>query len=730
MKRLLIGISVLLLFFISCAKQELTSHYERPDWLRGNAWQILEERGEFTQFLDGVERAGFREVLEGKTIATVFAPDDQAFDAYLQSKNLTQIGQLPKAELQKLIGYHLVYYAYGKDMLMNYQPGGSEGYEINNAGLYYKHRTRSNDAITTEVDKTDGKLKKIYHKERFLPVFSQTHFDTKGIEASANYEYFFGADSWAGTQGFNVSNSGVKEYAIPADNGYLYILDKVLEPLNTVYDELANNENYRDFITLYDKFRMFLYDEQASINYAAVGDSLFSIDHNLLPPIASEWTTRSIPDYWDLGSLTYQSYNVFAPSNQALQSLFNEYFSPYYGSLFEVDLLPLSMVMRNHVYQGNMVFPSEIGTNPDIKTSFGTPIEFNPNADVQDKAIASNGVFYGLNKVMVPDLFNSVTGPAFRNPKYKMFMYMLASTGLHQTLSSKDIEFTLFIPSDEVLESTLVGNSYLFWSEGNPLVFGDEGVMVQNDDGVLVPLSIRQQELFVSDHIVYGRVNSLSEKKVYRTRNPFTYVYTGDGEIYSSATYNNPDQQITVADIAGNWYNGRAYEPFGSSLLAESRSIKGTIPGSETPSNPLNAYSEFSKLLARAGLLETGSALSFLFGNRFIVFAPDNATVLNGIAEGSIPTDNVELAAYLKSYFISIPDNSLGDYPFPGFGIEGVWKTTMSTGYNVYRQLEIIDQNTRLELKDIDGTIIPVSTDLPKLFSDGAVYKISGLLKK
>src|SRR5690606_34713115 len=95
---------------------------------------------------------------------------------------------------------------------------------------------------------------------------------------------------------------------------------------------------------------------------------------------------------------------------------------------------------------------------------------------------------------LVPNLFRSVTGPVFQNPNYKMFMYMLYTSGLYQILSSQDIEFTLLIPSDEVLLNTLYGDSYFFWTEGNPLVFGDEAVQVQNAEGLLVPLSASAQE--------------------------------------------------------------------------------------------------------------------------------------------------------------------------------------------------------------------------------------------
>src|SRR5690606_32043784 len=306
-----------------------------------------------------------------------------------------------------------------------------------------------------------------------------------------------------------------------------------------------------------------------------------------------------------------------------------------------------------------------IGKNPDIKATFGTPIVFDPNTDVQQKAIASNGAFYGLDRVLVPDMFYSVTGAAFPKPKYRMFMYMLFKSGLYETLASREIDFTLFVPSNEVLFDTYIGDSQLFWTDGNPRVFGDEEILVQNAEGVLIPLSENQMENFISDHIIYDRISSLQEKKVYRTRNPYSYIYVIDGKVYSTSAYND-QEDITVTNIAGDWYNGVSLDTE-MAMGGEIRSIKSTLIGAESPANILYPYAEFSKLLARAGLMQVGNSLSFLFGNRFLLFAPSNEVVLQGLEDGTIPTDNTELAEYLKAYFVSVPDNSLSDYPFPGF---------------------------------------------------------------
>src|SRR5690606_37206976 len=130
-KLLLYTISVSVACFVACSKKELVSHYERPDWLKANSWEVLEDRGQFTLLLEAAERAGCKEVLDGKTIATVCALSDDAFQQYLAENNWSSIAQIPQKELNKLIGYHLVYYAYSRDMFINYQPNGSETRELN-----------------------------------------------------------------------------------------------------------------------------------------------------------------------------------------------------------------------------------------------------------------------------------------------------------------------------------------------------------------------------------------------------------------------------------------------------------------------------------------------------------------------------------------------------------------------------------------------------------------------
>src|SRR5690606_12318772 len=141
--------------------------------------------------------------------------------------------------------------------------------------------------------------------------------------------------------------------------------------------------------------------------------------------------------------------------------------------------------------------------------------------------------------------------------------------------------------------------------------------------------------------IIYDRISSLQEKKVYRTRNPYSYIYVMDGKVYSTSAYNNRED-IAVTNIAGDWYNGVSMDTE-LAMGGEIRTIKSTLIGAESPVNVLYPYAEFSKLLARAGLTQVGNSLSFLFGNRFLLFAPSNEAVLQGLEDGTIPTDTQNL---------------------------------------------------------------------------------------
>ena len=188
-------------FFLSC-EDKMDEHYEKPEWLKGTAWEVLsnEYGGKFSMFLEAAELSGFKPILDGKSVATVMAPDNDAFAAYLEEHGYVSVKDIPTDDLKKLIGYHLIYYSYSKSDLENFRPEDSatskdddddDELGVLQPGMYYKFRTHSTSPITKEVDPSTNNTVTVYHLERFLPVFSHHIFASKGIDAKKNYEFFY-----------------------------------------------------------------------------------------------------------------------------------------------------------------------------------------------------------------------------------------------------------------------------------------------------------------------------------------------------------------------------------------------------------------------------------------------------------------------------------------------------------------------------------------------------------
>lgn len=719
---------------ISC-QSKLEEYYKPPEWLKGNAREVLEAEGNYDLFLEAVEKSGFTDVISGKGIITVFAPTDEAFNAYLSNSGYGSIDAIPDEELSKLVGFHLVYYSFGKDDLANYWPYGvTDDMDESVAGLHYKFRTKSSSPIEEVNDKTlaagfADSIKKVYHKERFLPVLSSYIFDTKSIDAKANYEYFYPNSEWTGQDGgFNVSNASVEDYAIVADNGYVYTIDQVLEPLETIYTELDESENYSMFRSMYDRFMDLQLDQTATENYGN-GEDLYLYYHTDLPKIASEWSYNgegSLPDYADLEALSKDANNVFAPVNASVSSFYNQFWGPYYSSMDSIGFIPVKYLLDNHVYEGDIIFPDEIA-NGEVETPFGTVIDFN-TSDVSLKKICTNGTLYGINNLMIPPMFESVTFPAFQQPQFRVFLQMLDYTDLVIPLMSDDKDFKLFLPNDHViLDNTTVEGKRLLYQNLNPHKYGQQSIQIEGDDEPWVPMKRNTMSIFVNNHVATDLVTTYNSGsiKVYKTLNSYQYLMVeNETNVYSTYIYNNYKDAPSPAEFIGDAYNGEAYELNGETeyaLIPDNSLFKEQL-SANTPEGM--AY--FKEVVVAAQFTTSSPPFDFLLGEKFIVFVPSDDAILNNFSE--IPFDNpANTAEYLKYYFVSISENGLNDYPFPGAGIEGTMTTyKMVDGENT--TLTITDTGDGLTVTDGKGRTVNVISTFPNIYADGAAYIIDGLL--
>ena len=298
----------------SCS--DLDEYFETPDWISGSIYQELQDDGNYGMFLRGVDLAGYQPMVNGKSILTVMAPADDAMRQYIrETYGVETVDEVPADELKKLIGFHILYYSFDKEKLINFRPvegdGASEEEKNRGAGLYYKFRTRSQDPLSYKNVQTKDTA--IYHFERMMPVFSYRMFSTKGIDAKTNYEYFYPNTEWKDNSGFNVANAGVTEYADIANNGYIYKVDKVLRPVETIYKELQSAGKYTKFITEYDKYGTYTVDEEMTREYGN-GTTIYQRDFTSLPNIDCEWPVKNYQNMW---ALSLAAFSVFAPTDKA-----------------------------------------------------------------------------------------------------------------------------------------------------------------------------------------------------------------------------------------------------------------------------------------------------------------------------------------------------------------------------------------------------------------------------
>ncbi len=747
----------------SCKDDDLASgsHYEPPVFLKGNAYEVLQTDADYSIFLKGVELSDYKEIVDGKSILTVVAPNNAAFQKFFAEKGYSSIEDLDAqdhAYLNKLIGYHLMYYAFNWEKMVNFRPddgdAATEAEKAVGAGYYYKHRTHCSDPIEQATVKltpnaSSDTLINIYHYERYLPVFSNKLFETKGIDAAYNYNYFYPDTEWPGTGAngvFNIANAKVLDTeSVVTDNGYLYHVDHVIEPLNTIYGELKENPDYSKFLSIYDSYSVYeLADDEtmASLGYQVYlhshGDDLY--------PIAWEWPAKKTANMTNLSVLERDGYNVFAPTNAALDIFFRNFWTAAggYGSIDDLDPLILKyFVMQSFAKNSFLLFPEEIRNGgEDVQTTYGTPININPD-EVTDRKICCNGILYGMNQMAMPAIFSSVVGPAFSDTTYRAHLYGLELTGTILALASNSLDFVTLMPSNEQLynsdPSIRLGST----------TSGSELQQYSYEEGNYIRMGSYQD--IYNMHTAQD-ISELPTNGVVKTNSAFNYWFVKDGRITSNALFNQileptytGDPFVGVRPLTNNgasWDNGNSYA-YDSDVIFKVQSGDGLGHYIAVCNDKNYPYYMFAQLLKKAGLI-SGTELSVILassGTRFVAFIPtndvlaahikelpgcSNLSVSNGELSGNV-SDTASLSRYLCQYFFNANMNSFTDYPYPGSTCNGLFYTVAGN------QIRIVDTDSslRVGLADSDATvgIVPDYYGFPFAYSDGCMHFIDGLLQ-
>ena len=701
-----LGVSgILLAFFIlsGCTKQ-FEEYYKVPEGLIGTILDVLEDDGNYTQFVKAVEMVGYDDVLGKTGNFTVFAPDDEAFAEFFNESGYSSLEDIPEDELEGIVYYHIVFWAYSKYMLL--YGLGVQDVNIDYSTLNFKKPTKFLPPKSTEYD-TLGRSYNVYHETKFIPVYSDELFSELEENASVNYEFLYPGSQY---NGFNVDRAQVVEWDVAAQNGWIHKINKVLIPPGNHDDIMEKRQEFSVFKKLLERNTYYQYSSSYTTAQANEGDvdedgeldSLFLKMNSIFP-------SGSSPDIENTASNGQQNLlTLFAPTNQALENFMNEH-TRGYTSINQIGDYWINWYLRHYI--GLNYWPSRFGSLTEDWDWELTSNLVDCNvyeSDIEYSQMASNGPFCGINKYFLPKIYESVAQPIIGDKDYEWFCNMLVFYLSERLLNEENLEFTVLAPSNAAIQAA----GYIFRG-------GLGGYGLYGPDP-FYPISRKAGADIVNSHILFGEM----QKEDFEEG---TFIETSQGTfigVASDGIYAGGDLTVSkMGDPEPVSGKGLVYR-IDRMLVAPDNSIFDVI---SSPSI-YPQYQKFYQLCYLSGLFvmdadnRPQSLDNISVGTDYTVFIPTNEAITQGIESGAIPSDPDSLQQFVRYHFVEgmIYDDGKKS---------GTFNTTRideESGY-LFNTIEIINQKYDLKIRDNQGNVRTVVT-ANHMLEDGVIHTIDSYL--
>ena len=713
----LIILAVLVLMVFSCKKEDTI--YDRPRWLAGKLFTQIQDQPELSTFARCIELTGYDSVINISGSYTVFAPDNDAMDLYLQEHSYGSVEDIPIDELERIVKFHIVQNPWSSDQLRKLDVWGwIDSLDLNNdepKGFKRETLLREKDrkygvdqidaALPGEEDqliivdtlKSNWYRRQTTDARKYAPIFYQEYFNIYDL-TSDDYAYYFNRPFESANMYFG--NAQIITPDIFAENGFIHIVDRVVEPLKNAFQILntqSGENTYTNFLDLINTFTVFDFnqdktDDQPGADLGVPVDSLYDITYpELTFDIVNEKTTAPSGTSGLPSNVTIRYHHgLIAPTNAAYEEFVSEYFTGTgkWGSLFKAPQHIRRMIVNTHMASGPL-YPTNFergfynGEDDWVTMDQGTVVQ---------KEFGSNCTFVGVNKVIVPRTFSSVTGPVYLQRGYSRVMYAIEKAGLLPALKRRDNNYMLFVESDAnlIIDSSLLYDPFReefslfqvteFSAQEMPVTTTDLRNLILNHIGVEQPNGLARKEFIKNLAGNYIIVNN--ETSEVRGSAPTTIGYKG-----AVLTTVIPQQISTNAD------NGKTYD-IANWFNFSSGTIYSKISGS---------YPAFQSLLKKAGLtVDKEYRYTFMSADEnYTVFVP-NAAALSAYNSDTLTTD--ELKSFLLLHFIQ------GSLVFTdGHRNAGYYETTRvdekSTQYTkIFTKLYINPQPDAIQFPRMNGT--------------------------
>ena len=757
LKRLTV-LSFLTIVFFGCWDDQ-PSKYDRPEWLEGKVYTQVKGEDDLSTFAYCLELTGYDQIVDVSGSYTVFAPTDEAFSRFFQENpSYNSVDNMPVDELSEIVKYHLVQNPWSKVQLRSLDVyGWIDTLDINNnepkgfkrETLYLNEDIKVGVTVDEVNDvykvvdtlSTTWKRRIITDSRKYVPFFYKELFDIYDLN-SYDYEFYFGRP-YESSSDIYFAGAKIIGDEIFAENGFVYKVDKVIQPLRNAYEILTSNESGNDYSTylgLINYFPDFEYNEEATNDQpgAAQGllvDSLFDLSYPELTFTINNEKTKPPSGTFGLPTDVTIRYHhgIMAPTNSAMEELFAEYVNgpKYWGNINNTPL-HIKRIIVNSYLSINPIFPTDFeegfynGEYDKIKLD---------QSNIIEKEFGSNATFIGLNKAIVPRAFSSVTGPVYLQQGYSYAMFAIEQSGLLPALKREGQNYSLYVEKDLDLRAD---SSLLY----NPVTERFSVIQV-TPGGSFQSFSPSASDLrmLILNHVGVELPNGVARKEFIKNM-AGNYIIINNETGVVSGTEQTTDgySGLVAADvipkkISTNSDNGSTYE------------ITDWFSWSATNlfTRISNSFPDFYSLLVETGLaLPREYRFSFISENEFYtVFAPSDEAIAN--FDFSSYT-NEELKNLLLMHFVQ------GDMIFTdGNKSAGYYETTRidekSTPFStVYSKIYINPEIDEIVIPKTNGEnslVIPESENtniitgrsisegsslFPNMVSNAVVHEINSIL--
>jgi len=651
------GLSMFILL-PSCA--DPFDYYNPPGDSPDPIYTQIKKIPEFSIFAQGIELVPeLVDIIDASGLYSAFIPTDSAFQVYFSKKGISSIDQLPADELSMLINYHLLY-----DLRFNYDFWYEQAFKPKDT---YKpentsYLTRCTPPIYTVKDKlgrdllvrTDSKYINVYVKEllaRTAPV---------GGNYLNDYKIVYGKDA----DEININASTIVSDStlidLNAENGALHGIVEVVEPPDRIDEIIVKSEQSQLFRQMMDKLTVTYPSGQVTAEGDSLYDIFFGAPQYTLVPLATEATMLT----------------VFIPPDEVLAPLLGIIEDGFGGSFDSIPNATLSVLFMNHITEGKL-WDKDI--QQGVKTIASPDKTTEVHSKVTSSLLASNGMVYFLDDVLMPDQLSSVTGPILLNNDFYLFSKALERAGTLNSLSNLEdetnLKTVLAVPNEAFAEA---GISY------EP----KRNRFKRNNKTMT---STELKHLF-EYHVIRGEYDESDlEDRFYETEN-YMWLESRNGEFFGNEAGN-----IASISTTYDWgINGYVHE-VSKILVPPDQTLKILLESNED-------YSSFVQALNDNHLLDQFNQ-TVSNGTYHTIFVPTNSAM-----DQFVPDSAYTLVDMLNYHMVETYDQ-----PLFTFGTENGMYETMLDG----KEIEV----------EINGTNMTINQDA-QVIGNGNNLAISGVVQQ